>query len=427
MGSKNNKDNNNFKSNHPQRIDRNAQIQKLESLGQFAGGIAHDFNNILSIIEGYTHMSLKRLKEGTLTEEYLEKILKSTQRGAGLTRQLLSFGRLKIDVEEKINLAEEIKGQHVLLHPLLGESIKLFMTTPEEAIWISASSDQLTQVVLNLAINARDAMPDGGELAIIFMPCQKRHIPVQLKKHFPKTDFIRLSIVDSGEGMPREVLEKIFDPFFTTKDQGQGTGLGLSVVYGIIDQLNGSIEVSSVPNDGTSFDIYLPITSPPEGTLDIPSPCISKVPVGVSEPIMKTLPLSTDNLSGKTILVAEDEAELREILVQMFKDLGMEVLDANNGNNALVVQDDYEGDIDFLLTDVVMPEMDGVKLGEMFKSVRPEANIVYMSGYPFMDGRKDIKVPKEAPFISKPIQEDKVKNVLERALQRRRERLGEDN
>jgi len=380
-----------------------AQLQKMDALGQFAGGIAHDFNNILSIIEGYTHIAMKQLKDGTLKPEQMQKILKSTQRGAGLTRQLLSFGRQKVDAEEKTNLAEALRQQHVLLRPLLGESIQLFMTVPEDSVWLNASSDQLTQIILNLALNARDAMPGGGELTIICMPCQKRNIPALLRDKYPDGSFIRLSIVDSGEGIPAEILPRIFEPFFTTKEVGKGTGLGLSVVYGIIDQLKGAIEVSSAPGEGSSFDVYLPL---------------SPAPVQVVKDVSKQI-----TLAGKTILIAEDEPELRLLLSGMFNDMQMKVLSATNGNDALLVQDEYDGKIDFLLTDVVMPEMDGVKLGELFSSVRPDSSVIYMSGYPFMDGRKNIQVPQGAPFISKPMQEDKIRQILERALQRRDKRL----
>lgn len=377
--------------------------QKLQALGQFAGGIAHDFNNILSIIEGYTHIALRQLKEGTLAPEQLQKILKSTQRGAGLTRQLLSFGRQKIDVDEKINLAETLRQQHVLLKPLLGETVQLFMTVPENPVWLRATSDQITQIILNLALNARDAMPKGGELAIMCMSCPRGSLPKELKEKNAGEGYIRISVVDSGSGIDPAHLPRIFDPFFTTKDQGQGTGLGLSVVFGVIDQLKGHIEVSSKVGEGTSFDFYLPLAEPP---------------ADIAEKEEKTR-----DLSGKTILIAEDEPELRDILIDLFKSMRMTVLSSSNGNHALMVQDDFEGEIDFLLTDVVMPEMDGVKLGEMFQSLRPTSNVIYMSGYPFMDGRKDIQVPKDEPFISKPLREDVVRRVLERALERQRERV----
>jgi two-component system cell cycle sensor histidine kinase/response regulator CckA len=240
---------------------RLAQRQKLEALGQFAGGIAHDFNNILSIIEGYTHIAARQLKDGTLTPEQLHKILLSTQRGAGLTRQLLSFGRQKIATEEKTDLVDALRQIHVLLRPLLGESVELLMTAPEEPVWINASQDLLTQIILNLAINARDAMPGGGQLGIICMLCQQRNLPSILRDKYAGVSFVHLSVIDGGAGIPPDILPRIFDPFFTTKDIGKGTGLGLSVVYGVVDQLKGVIEVSSVVGEGTSFDIYLPLTS----------------------------------------------------------------------------------------------------------------------------------------------------------------------
>ncbi|MDE2336160.1 MAG: hybrid sensor histidine kinase/response regulator, partial [Alphaproteobacteria bacterium] len=193
--------------------ERSLQRQKLEALGQFAGGIAHDFNNILSIIEGHTHIALRQLREGALEPGQLEKILTSTQRGAGLTRQLLSFGRQKVGFDEKTNLVEAMRQQHVLLLPLLGATIQLFMTVPEDPVWINAAPDQLTQIILNLALNARDAMPCGGELAIMCMACQKRHIPAVLREKNPETSYIRLSVVDSGTGIPDDVLPRIFEPF----------------------------------------------------------------------------------------------------------------------------------------------------------------------------------------------------------------------
>jgi len=380
---------------------QNVQIQKLEALGQFAGGIAHDFNNILSIVEGHMHIAIRQLEKGTLKPEQLQKILNATQRGAGLTRQLLSFGRQKVGVEEKINLVEVLHQQYTLLRPLLGESIQFFMTVPEEPVWINAMQDHLTQMILNLALNARDAMPQGGELAVMCTPSQKQHFNCDSGE---EESFICISIVDSGGGIPADILPRIFEPFFTTKDQGKGTGLGLSVVYGIIDQLKGSIEVSSVQGEGTSFDIYLPMIAAPTADVIV----FNDVKVCC-------------NLAGKTILIAEDEQELRDILVGICEDMNMKVLSAGNGNQALVVQDEYDGEIDFLLTDVVMPEMDGVKLGEMFKAVRPDSNVVYMSGYPFMDGRKDIRVPAGEPFMSKPLQEDGIRKVLEDILECRKE------
>ncbi len=414
------------KSKTKRNAERNKQQgNKLESLGRFAGGVAHDFNNVLSIIEGHTSIALLQLEENRLEPEQLKKVLRATQRGAGLTRQLLSFGRMKVDVEKKINLANILKEMNALLNPIIGKSIKLFLTVPDEAVWVNASEDQLTQIILNLVLNARDAMPEGGELIVMFTPCQIRHVPKKLRKKNPGKSFIRLSVADSGEGISKKVLSKIFDPFFTTKEQGQGTGLGLSVVYGLVDQLNGSIEVSSLEEGGTSFDIFLPEVSPPAEISSLEQVDIS----GLNSDNVVTNVIPTPKkttLSGKTILVVEDESELREILSDTFEAQGMKVMKAADGNEALVVQDEYDGKIDFLLTDVVMPDIDGLKLSKLFRNVRPDSDIVYMSGYPFGGDDKNVSLPDDVNFISKPFEEGKLQQILEEALRRRKERLGEE-
>lgn len=364
------------------------QTQKLEALGRFAGGIAHDFNNILSIIEGYTHLAVKSLKDGTLTPQQLEKILISTQRGAGLTRQLLAFGRQKVGIEETIDLCAVLERQKVLLTPLLGDAVTFSMALPPHPLWIVASEDQITQIVLNLALNARDAMGAGGQVVIVCDGGEGHAV---------------VSLSDTGAGIPPDIMPRIFDPFFTTKPPEQGTGLGLSVVYGIVDQLKGKISATSSPR-GTTFMVTLPLAA---AVLPAQAPAAFQ---GAS-------------LQGKTVLLAEDEPELRDILGLMLSGFDMRVLRASNGNEALQVQREFPGQIDFLLTDIVMPEMDGLRLGKIFGVQSPETNVIYMSGYPLLEGERGLDVPKTAAFISKPMQEDTVRQVLERALERQRERL----
>jgi CheY-like chemotaxis protein len=376
------------------QLQQRMEGQKLESLGRFAGGIAHDFNNILSIIEGHTHAALKKLAEGHLTAEQLQKILLSTQRGAGLTRQLLAFSRQKIGVEETIMMQDMLARQRILLTPLLRETIRLHMTADDDPIWVTAAEDYLTQIILNLGINARDAMPHGGEVTV---RCSARN-----------ADSFRLSVTDTGHGIPPRVLKHIFDPFYTTKDAGKGTGLGLSVVHGIVEQMGGKISVVSGPA-GTAFHI------------DLPRAAVPNVVAIQSEPM-------ASRLKGKTVLVAEDEPELRSIMAVMLSEFDMRVLEASNGNDAMLLQRDYPGQIDFLLTDVVMPEMDGLRLGKLFSVNRPDTNVIYMSGYPVIDGRMDgragMSLPDAADFIPKPMQEETVRQVLERALARRDARRG---
>lgn len=243
--------------------DMNTQMQKMQILGQFAGGIAHDFNNILAVIEGHTEIALLQLEKDVLTSEQLKKILISTKRGAGLTRQLLSFSRPGRRKGEKIDLAEALRQQHILLKPLLGSGVQFFVTVSAAPLWIDATEDQVTQIILNLALNARAAMPKGGTFIVMGSRCGCNALPSGLYERHPKTSFAHVRVVDSGCGIAPEALPYIFEPFFTTKQPCEGTGLGLSIVYGIVHQLQGAISVSSGEGEGTSFDIFLPLAPPP--------------------------------------------------------------------------------------------------------------------------------------------------------------------
>jgi CheY-like chemotaxis protein len=359
--------------------------QKLEALGQFAGGIAHDFNNILSVIEGYTYVVLQQEKKGAIDRSYLEAILKSTQKGAGLTRQLLAFSQQNIALEQDIDLKKVIAEEaRIILTPCLGEHIALNLIVPEDDLYIRAAPEHILQILLNLAINARDAMLEGGSFGI------------ELKAHETK---IELIITDTGEGIDPEAMPHIFEPFFTTKPQGKGTGLGLSVVFGLIHQMHATIDVRSQKNHGTSFTIHFP---------------------RVKQAQLKST-ASQDakaSIAGQTILLVEDQDELRLILEVILKNFGANVLTARHGQEALVKQDEYQGVIDFLLTDVVMPEMDGLHLAELFQSLRPDTHIVYMSGYPVTSGEDRLRLPSDAHFISKPIHAEALQQLLSSLLQK---------
>lgn len=377
--------------------------QKLEALGQLAGGIAHDFNNILSIIEGHTELALKQLHTGTLTPEQLERIRAATARGAGLTRQLLAFGRQKVGVLERLDAVKALSGIRLLIDPLFGASVRAAFSLPAAPLWVEAGEDHLAQIVLNLALNARDAMPAGGEVMITCMSCGEGALPPPLRQRPDGRAYLRLSVTDNGVGISPAVLPHIFEPFYSTKERGRGTGMGLAVVYGIVEQLGGLIDVRSRVGEGTSIHVYLPLAD--------------------AESEMQTLDDSwrrqAVSLRGRTVLLAEDEPELRDILGLMLEGFEMKVIRASNGNEAYDLQSAFAGDIDFLLTDVVMPEMDGIALAEIFAARRPDTNVVYMSGYPFLGAERGLRVPDTASFISKPIQEDSVRQVLERALARR--------
>ncbi len=387
-------------------------LQKLEALGHFAGGIAHDFNNILSIVEGYTARALRELDDGTLSPELLHKVLLATERGASLTRQLLAFARQGVDLDDTLSLHDGLRQQAVLLKPLLGENIALSMPHVPEAVYLRMTADQFTQVMLNLAINARDAMSGQGHLMIAARQVAASDVPAILRHRVRESAYLRISISDNGHGIPAHILPHIFDPFFTTKSRAVdskssgGTGLGLSVVYGIVDQIGGMIDVQSVAGQGSTFDLYLPLARAPELTF---------VDSGGDGRAL------TD-LAGKTIMLAEDEPELRDVLTLVLSDLNMKVLPAANANEALRLQADYAGEIDFLLTDIVMPGMDGLKLSDLFAAERPHTNVVLMSGYPFLDSGGAMNIPAGADFLAKPFRGDKIKSILERALVRKAER-----
>lgn len=396
-----------------QDTDMQWHAQKLESLGQLAGGIAHDFNNILSIIEGHAEIAIKQLENGTLTPDHLERIRAATARGAGLTQQLLAFGRQKVGVLERLDAAKSLAGIKLLIQPLFGARVRVDFALPAAPLWVEAGEDHLAQIVLNLALNARDALPAGGEVIITCKTCAPDALPPGLRGQSPPRDYMCLSVTDNGTGISPAVLPRIFEPFYSTKERGRGTGMGLAVVYGIVQQLGGIIDVKSCMGAGTSVHVYVPLaTAEPQA----------------EKSLAEQWQQESGGLRGRTVLLAEDEPELRDILGFMLEGLEMKVLRASNGNEAMAMAQEFADEIDFLLTDVVMPEMDGISLAETFAARSPDTKVVYMSGYPLFGAEKGLRVPDTAAFISKPIQEDTVRQVLERALERRaqRERAVED-
>lgn len=363
-----------------QREGQYFQSQRLEALGQLAGGVAHDFNNILSIIDGYARIGRKSAQENPATENCLERITQAVERASAITSQLLTFGRHKIEKGEVNDLGRIIEDQEPLLRPVLDASINLIIKA-EEGLLVEAAPDPICQILINLCINSRDAMPDGGDLII---------------ESGRRGEDVFLRVIDTGCGMTQEVKTKMFDPFFTTKDQGKGTGLGLSMVYGIVKDLHGEIDVLTQPGAGTSITIWLPAAQGGETVAE------------------KTLSLQPgeDSLKGYTVLVVEDEKDLLAILEEMLADLGLTVLSAPNGNAALEIQKNYKGSIHFLLTDVVMPELNGVKLSKLFAQARPETKIVFMSGYPSGGQMARVSLPRNAILLPKPVKIDTLSSIL---------------
>lgn len=358
------------------------QSQRLEALGQLAGGVAHDFNNLLSIIDGYARVAKKSAGGNTQLVNYMEHIGKAVERGASLTARLLTFGRHKVVKDTVLDLGRLIEEQEPLLRPLLDASVAFSINTQGE-MPVEIAPDSLCQVLMNMCVNARDAMPDGGALMIDCMRVDNR---------------ARIQVIDSGCGMAADVQARIFDPFFTTKDQGKGTGLGLSMAYSLIKDMKGDIDVESRPAQGTVFTIWIPLSDQARVPVDF-TPCNPH-----------------ETLDGLTVLVAEDEPDLLELVCGMIEGMGAHVLRASNGNQAMQVQEGYDGRIDFLLTDVVMPEMNGVRLSENVHYKRPDVKTLFMSGYPATGQLARIQLPEGALLMPKPVDFDKLSVVMRTML-----------
>jgi PAS domain S-box-containing protein len=338
------------------------QAQKMEAVGRLAGGVAHDFNNILMVIQSYTEMVQDRLPVDASLRKYTEQILKAAGRATSLTGQMLAFSRKQITSPVVLDLNSIIDDTAKMLKRLIGEDIE-FRVDPGESLWtISADADQVVQILMNLCVNSRDAMPQGGLLTIA-----TENITVENRKmdgcpYVPPGEYVKLSVSDTGMGILKEEQEHIFEPFFTTKEVGKGTGLGLAMVYGIATQNGGYVWVDSEAGQGACFTV-----------------CMPRVTRALA---CGTLPEAEAQPSGtETLLVTEDEQALREAMCDYLRGLGYTVMAASSGAAALAVAREYEGRIDLLITDVVMPKMSGRELAQMLEGLRPELKTIYMSGY----------------------------------------------
>ncbi len=364
------------------------KAQKLEALGHLAAGVAHDFNNVLSIIDGYARMAGKNMPSDAPEQEYLERVHQASKRGSSLVNQMLTFSRHKIVVETVIDLAQVVREQETLLAPLLDASIKYMVFCENADAFVECQADSIVRILMNLVVNARDAMPHGGRLLVEVRKIPRTALPVASQGLPRDAEYACLSVSDSGMGMPQHVIEQIFDPFYTTKSQGKGTGLGLSMVYGLVKQMDGMIDVHSVEGQGTMMRVFLPLTE-------------RKPNKRVSGDARDVGHIRFD---GYTVLVAEDEPDLLFLVSGMLEKLGMHVLQATHGNEALAVQDAYEGKIDLLLTDVVMPELNGVALAELVQEVREDIAVIFMSGYPARGDMARVSIPESSYFMAKPVE-----------------------
>jgi two-component system cell cycle sensor histidine kinase/response regulator CckA len=340
------------------------QSQKMEAIGQLAGGVAHDFNNLLTVIRGYSQLSLFDLKEDSPLRGNLQEIEKATQRATDLTRQLLAFSRRQILDLKVVDLNALLKDLEKMLRRIIGEDIELVTLLSGDLGKVKVDPSQIEQVIFNLAVNARDAMPSGGKLAIETANVELDEEYAHAHVNVAPGRYVRLSVSDTGVGMSQETKEKVFEPFFTTKAKGKGTGLGLSMVYGIVKQSNGNIWLYSEPNRGTTFRIYFPRTEEEADTLH-------------EREETDFFPRGTE-----TVLLVEDDELVRDLATRLLEQQGYRVLKAGDGQEALLVAKERVGEtIHLLLADIVMPQMGGKELADWLKISRPNVKVLYMSGY----------------------------------------------
>ena len=342
------------------------QSQRLESLGQLAGGVAHDFNNLLGVISSYAAFAAKGVArqdpEGqrqTISDD-IEQVQLAAKRAADLTHQLLTFARQDVVQPRALNLNDTVTGLEQLLLRTLGEHVQLIIDMAENLPLVLADRGQLEQVLVNLAVNARDAMPGGGKLTIQTVAEQIDEVAAA-QNGPPPGPYVTLAVSDTGCGIPPQLLDRVFEPFFTTKPQGEGTGLGLSTVYGIMTQAGGTVRIYSEPDVGTTVRAYLPVTA---GTAD------RAEPAGPAQPG-----------TGQVILVVEDEPALREVTRRTLAENGYQVIAAASGPEALSVLTSRLEHVDLLLTDVIMPNMQGKELAAKVLALHPDTPVVFMSGY----------------------------------------------
>ena len=339
------------------------QAQKMEAVGRLAGGVAHDFNNLLMVIKGHTELLLNALNPADAMARKIEQIDRSADRATTLTRQLLAFSRLQVLQPQVINLNSVVEEMGKLLPRLIGEDIELILRLDGNLGSIRADASQMEQVIMNLAVNARDAMPNGGKLIIETKKCELEQSYTSSHPFMKPGSYILLDVTDTGTGMDEETQAHIFEPFFTTKEKGKGTGLGLATVYGIVKQSGGFIWVYSELGKGTSFKIYLPHVDGKQTQASTAKPA-TELPAGT-----------------ETVLLSEDEQDVREIAREFLESGGYTVLEAKNGKEAIALATKHGGDIDLLVTDMVMPGMTGQELAVRLQRDYPGLAVVFMSGY----------------------------------------------
>ena len=376
------------------------QAQKMEAIGRLAGGVAHDFNNLLTGIQGYADLVALMTKPGEVIHGHADEIRKATRRAAALTQQLLAFSRKRVASPRVVDLNAELDEAERMLGRLIGEDVRLEVVRGADLGRVRIDPHQIDQVLVNLAVNARDAMPEGGALTIETARVELDAGYCASHAGVAPGPYVMIAVSDTGVGMTPDVRGQAFDPFFTTKDKGKGTGLGLSTVYGIVKQNGGSITVYSEVGFGTTFKLYLPLVAgepaPVEGDERRPPPA----------------------RGSETVLVVEDEETVRGLAATVLRLAGYQVIEAVDGVEACQLGDAHDGPIALLLTDVVMPRMAGRELFDALTVGRPELRVVYMSGYTeSVVSQRGVLTPG-TPFLQKPFSGEALMRTVREALDR---------
>jgi two-component system, cell cycle sensor histidine kinase and response regulator CckA len=383
-----------------------AQAQKMQAVGQLAGGVAHDFNNVLQAIIGYTDLLLANHRPTDPSFQDLQQIRQNANRAASLVRQLLAFSRRQTLRPEVLNLGDTLSDLSMLLKRLLGERVELELKHGRDLWPVKADVNQLEQVIVNLVVNARDAMPDGGRVTVRTANVTGAEAARLALSGMPPADYVLVEVSDTGTGIPPEVIDKIFEPFFTTKEVGKGTGLGLSTVFGIVKQSNGYIYVDSTVGKGSRFQVFLPRYLPqPDEVEEAPAPEQARKPAA--------------DLTGQgVILLVEDEDPVRAVNARALTARGYTVLEAASGVEALQLIAESEKPVDLVVSDVVMPEMDGPTLLRQLRQRYPDLKVVFVSGYAEDAFRKNLPEGEAFNFLAKPFSLKQLVETVKQAVGR---------